>query len=155
MSATGESDLENYYNNIDSYQTTRLEPKYRKILDVIGSCIWGFDVWTEKSQNLELDFEPLWNINKMDQATVDKTRADILRQFKEDGIISDKQYAEEINSKKILDIELDVEEYDEDREEMIDGSDIPSLRDETDRVIDTIGAKPNVDSGAEQNSGQG
>lgn len=91
----------------------------------------------------------------MDQATVDKTRADILRQFKEDGIISDKQYAEEINSKKILDIELDVEEYDEDREEMIDGSDIPSLRDETDRVIDTIGAKPNVDSGAEQNSGQG
>ena len=91
----------------------------------------------------------------MDQATVDKTRADILRQFKEDGIISDKQYAEEINSKKILDIELDIDEYDEDREEMIDGSDIPSLRDETDRVIDTIGAKPNVDSGVKQETGQG
>lgn len=155
LNSTGESDLENYYNNVDSYQTTRLEPKYRKMLDLIGSCIWGFNVWKEKSKNLAFEFEPLWNINKMDQATVDKTRADILRQFKEDGIISDKQYAEEINSKKILDIELDVEEYDEDREEMIDGSDIPSLRDETDRVIDTIGAKPNVDSGAKPEAGQG
>ena len=38
---------------------------------------------------------------------------------------------------------------------MIDGSDIPSLRDETDRVIDTIGAKPNVDSGVKQETGQG
>lgn len=48
-----------------------------------------------------------------------------------------------------------MEEYDEDREELIDGSDIPSLRDETDRVIDTIGAKPNVDSGAKPEAGQG
>ena len=125
------------------------------MLDIIGSCIWGFEIWKEKSQNLEIEFERLWNINKMDLSTVDKTRAYILRQFKEDGIISDKQYAEEINSKKILDIELDIDEYDEDRVEIIDGSDIPSLRDETDRVIDTIGAKPNVDSGVKQETGQG
>ena len=52
-------------------------------------------------------------------------------------------------------INYDIDEYDEDREEMIDGSDIPSLRDETDRVIDTIGAKPNVDSGVKQETGQG
>lgn len=155
LNSTGESDLENYYNNIDSYQTTSLEPKYQKIVDMIGCSIWGYKQWKELSQNIGFEFEPLWNINKMDQANVDKTRADILHQLKEDGIISDKQYAEEVNNKKILDVELDIEEYDENREELIDGSDIPSLRDETDRVIDTLGAKSNVNSGSEQNAGQG
>ena len=78
LNATGEGDLENYYNNIASYQETCLDPKYEKLFDILGPSVLGNDVWKQVKPDFELEFESLWNLDGQEKATVDETYARIL-----------------------------------------------------------------------------
>lgn len=148
LNATGVSDLENYYNNIDSYQTTRLAPKYNKLYQVMGASLYGYKEWENKSQKIDFEYEPLWNISKLDQASVNKTEIEIITSLVEASMMTREQAIDEINQKKILDIELKEEDLPPEPEFVTDPS-IPSLRDNTAGLADKIGAMSNVNSGIE------
>ena len=102
LNATGEGDLENYYNSIASYQETRLDPKYEKLFDVLGPSVLGQQEWARIKPGFELEFESLWNLDGQEKATVDETYARILTTLKDANIIPAEYVIDEINAKKIF-----------------------------------------------------
>lgn len=67
LNATGDSDLENYYNSIESQQRQRLRPQLLKWLNIAGRSVFGpaFDITA-----VDVIFEPLWNLDEVQQAAV-------------------------------------------------------------------------------------
>lgn len=106
LNATGEGDLENYYNNIAAYQETSLDPKYEKLFDILGRSVLGQEEWKRIRPTFEVEFESLWNLRATEKAQVDQTTVQMLRDLKADGIIPAEKVVEEINSKKIFNTEL-------------------------------------------------
>lgn len=116
LNATGEGDLENYYNAIAAYQETRLDPKYERLFDILGRSVLGKEKWLQIRPKFEIEFEPLWNLKGTEKAQVDQTYVDILRNLKADGIIPAETVVQEINAKKMLLTELsesDIPDIDE------------------------------------------
>lgn len=114
LNATGEGDLENYYNAIQSYQESRLDPKYEQLFDVLGPSILGKERWDSIKKDFELEFESLWNLDGTEKAQVDETNVRILTALKEAGIVSPEFVVDEINSKKIFSTPLDKDDIQED-----------------------------------------
>lgn len=110
LNATGEGDLENYYNAIASYQETRLDPKYEKLFDILGRSVLGKQKWEQIRPKFEIEFEPLWNLKGTEKAQVDQAVVDMLRNLKADGIIPAEKVIDEINNKKIFTTELSVDD---------------------------------------------
>jgi len=102
LNATGEGDLENYYNAIASYQETHLDPKYEKLFDVLGPSALGKEEWDKVRKDFELEFESLWNLDGQEKATVDETYARILTSLKDANIVPTEYVVDEINAKKIF-----------------------------------------------------
>lgn len=107
LNATGDGDLENYYNNIAAYQETRLDPKYEKLFDILGRSVLGKEKWLQIKPNFEIEFESLWNLKGTEKVQVDQTTVNMLRDLKNDGIIPAEKVIDEINAKKIFVSELD------------------------------------------------
>lgn len=110
LNATGEGDLENYYNNIASYQETRLDPKYEKIFEILGRSVLGKEKWEKIRPEFEIEFESLWNLKGTEKAQVDQAYVAMLRDLKNDGIIPAEKVVDEINNKKIFMTELSADE---------------------------------------------
>ena len=72
LDATGEGDSRNYYDMVDSLRNNVRKPAERKVLDWIGASLWGWNEWKRRSENLTLSFEPLWNLDAVQQATRDE-----------------------------------------------------------------------------------
>ena len=106
LNATGESDLENYYNMIDSYQHQKIEPGLRKIYDVIGYHEFGAE-WKKERENLDFNFPPLWNPSELEEAQTHTLNIDNALKLYEMNMISDAKVVEEINAKKALSVELE------------------------------------------------
>ena len=105
LNATGESDLENYYNTIDSYQKRRIEPAVRRVCDIIGyNKIPG---WEKLRDKIEITFPPLWNLSELEEADLHAKHIDNALKLYEQGLISDEKLLQEINAKKALTIDLD------------------------------------------------
>ena len=113
LNATGDGDLENYYNGIAAYQETNLDPKYEKIFDILGRSVLGKDSWEAIRPNFEIEFESLWNLKGTEKAQVDQAYVNMLRDLKNDGIIPAEKVIEEINNKKIFQTELSEDEIPE------------------------------------------
>lgn len=110
LNATGEGDLENYYNNIASYQETRLDPKYEKIFDILGRSVLGKAEWERIRPNFEIEFESLWNLKGTEKAQVDQAIVTMLLSLKNDGVIPAETVIDEINAKKIFMTELSTDD---------------------------------------------
>lgn len=102
LNATGEGDLENYYNAIASYQETRLDPKYERLFDILGRSVLGKEKWLQIRPNFEIEFESLWNLKGTEKSTVDQTYVQMLRDLKTDGIIPSEKVIDEVNARKIF-----------------------------------------------------
>jgi len=64
----GESDLRVHYDNISSYQETKLRPHIKRIVDVIAESLgYGED-------EVGFEFNPLWQLSELDEA---KSRKEI------------------------------------------------------------------------------
>lgn len=74
MNATGESDLENYYNFIDKIRALQLRDNYCLLVDAIIQIGINNGELKEKP-DYELEFEPLWNEKETDRVTIDQSRA--------------------------------------------------------------------------------
>ena len=74
MNATGDSDLENYYNFVERIQKLMLKRNLRDLLDVIFRAgVASKEV--DEIPDYKLTFNPLWSLSDTEQATVDQTRA--------------------------------------------------------------------------------
>lgn len=74
MSATGDSDLENWYNYVERIQKLMLKKNLRELVEVIFRAgIASSEV--EATPDFKLVFNPLWSLSETEQATVEQTRA--------------------------------------------------------------------------------
>ena len=76
MDATGESDLENYYNMVESIQKMNLKSAVRKVIKLIliQGCLEGR---IENAPPFKVKFAPLWSLSEKEQAEVDAAKAGV------------------------------------------------------------------------------
>lgn len=72
MNATGESDLKNYYDYVDSQREAKLRPALEKLLPVLCMSAWG------SVPELQINFPPLWTPTAEEIATIAKTKAEAI-----------------------------------------------------------------------------
>jgi phage-related protein (TIGR01555 family) len=106
LNATGDSDLENYYNVIDAYQRQRIEPQLRRIYDVIGYSI-NAERWHKERNDLEFNFPPLWNESELEEAQKNSQVIDNVLKLLENNLITEEKAIQEINAKGALSVMLD------------------------------------------------
>lgn len=104
LNATGDSDLENYYNSIASKQHQRLRPNLMQILAVMGKSLFGneFDI-----TGVDVEFEPLWNLSELEESTVRTNDGNMLVGLAGAGIISTTEANEEARKRKLLIVDED------------------------------------------------
>lgn len=110
LNATGDADLQNYYNMIDSIRKTKLKSALGKLLDWTGTSIWGFEAWAEKKADLDIYFPPLWNNTETEQANIDNIYAQIVMQLLSMSVIDEATAAEIINARKMLPTKIETPE---------------------------------------------
>ena len=71
MNATGESDLRNYYDYIDTLRESKLKPILYRLLPVIAMSVWG-----EVPQGLDIAFPPLWEPTAREAAEIAKAKTE-------------------------------------------------------------------------------
>lgn len=105
LNATGESDLENYYNVIDAFQHKRLEPGIRRFYDVIGYNM--FPNWNKLREKMSIKFPPLWNLSELEEADLHTKQLDNVMKAFDAGFIGEPKVLEEINAKNVFSVNLD------------------------------------------------
>lgn len=73
MNATGESDLQNYYDYIDSLRESKLKPILYKLLPVLAMSAWGM-----VPDNLDIAFAPLWTPTAKEVAEIAKAKTETI-----------------------------------------------------------------------------
>ena len=73
MNATGESDLINYYDYVDTLRETKLRGALEKLLPVMAMSVWG-----AVPEDLEISFPPLWTPTAKEIAGIAKDKAEII-----------------------------------------------------------------------------
>lgn len=84
LSATGESDIRMYYDNINAQQ----EAKLRRPMDVLLKVLWRSEFGTSPPDDLEFTFAPLWQMSALDKATIAKTNTETVLGAHEAGLTS-------------------------------------------------------------------
>lgn len=74
MNATGQGDLENYYNLCERIQKMMLYGNLKTLTEVIFSAACAKGDLSEKPP-AKIKFKPLWSLSETEQAAVDQTRA--------------------------------------------------------------------------------
>lgn len=74
MNATGQSDLENYYNFVDRIRKKSMRRNYQTFIDLL--LLAGRNRGKLRDiPDYEFSFKPLWNMSESEQATIEQTRA--------------------------------------------------------------------------------
>lgn len=81
MNATGESDLKNYYDYVDSQREAKLRPALQKLLPVLCMSAWGF-----VPDDLEFTFPPLWTPTATETAEIALKKAQAVRDTFQAGL---------------------------------------------------------------------
>lgn len=72
--ATGESDLENYYNFVEGIQKRMLKRNIRTLLKAVVQA-GVYDGSIAEPQTIKPTFQPLWSLSEAEQATVELSKA--------------------------------------------------------------------------------
>lgn len=73
MNATGESDLKNYYDYVDSQREAKVRPVLQKLLPVLAMSAWG-----TIPDDLDFTFPPLWTPTAKEVAEIAKTKSEAI-----------------------------------------------------------------------------
>ena len=73
MNATGESDLRNYYDYVDTLREAKLRPILEKLLPVLAMSAWG-----AVPDGLDITFPPLWTPTAKEVAEIAKTKSEAI-----------------------------------------------------------------------------
>ena len=81
MNATGESDLKNYYDFVDSQREAKLRPALQKLLPVMAMSAWGY-----VPDDLDISFPPLWTPTATETAEIALKKAQAIRDTFQAGL---------------------------------------------------------------------
>lgn len=98
LNATGRSDLENYYNNIEDIQESRLRPQLDKFMQMlIRSELPNVD-----PDSVQISFEPLWNPSELEESQQEANYASALSILINSDIMSPEQGWAEAKHKGLI-----------------------------------------------------
>lgn len=83
LNATGESDMRNHYDNIRSEQQTTVRPS----LSVMDEVLIRSSLGTFKPGDIVYEWNPLWQMDDQQQATITKSKADAFKIDVDVGLI--------------------------------------------------------------------
>jgi hypothetical protein len=110
LNATGESDLENYYNSIDEWQRGDLRPRMLQIFDIIGVCRFGTEQWAKMRTQMDLEFPPLWNASEDEQADTAGKWITAYKGLYDSGLMTADQISAELNARRVFLTKVELEE---------------------------------------------
>ena len=105
LSATGESDLSNYYDNINQQQERRLRTPLQTLLSVMCLSELGCDL----PASFKFDFASLWQIDDEKKATIASTVTSTVMNAVEQGIVTEQTALKELRQSsqmKILSVPM-------------------------------------------------
>lgn len=92
MNATGESDLSNYYDNINQQQERRMRSGLGKLLQVVSLSVLGKSL----PESFTFDFASLWQMDDVQKADVASKITDAICKAEEQGLISTQSAMKEL-----------------------------------------------------------
>ena len=92
MNATGESDLSNYYDNINQQQERRMRSGLGKLLQVVSLSVLGKAL----PESFTFDFASLWQMDDVQKADVASKITDAICKAEEQGLISTQSAMKEL-----------------------------------------------------------
>lgn len=107
FNATGDFDLNSYYDEIMSIQNSIIKPLIEKVLRIF-SLELGFDLYPS------YEFELLTKTTKLEKAQIDNLEADLINKMITSGVITQEQGFDYLKSKEILDKSLIFDDSDDD-----------------------------------------
>lgn len=96
MNATGDSDLQNYYDFIDGQRESKLRPILERLLPVMCMSVWG-----EIPEDIDFTFPPLWTPTAMELAQIAGAKVQAITQAFSTGMLTLGQAQKEV--KKLAD----------------------------------------------------
>ena len=82
LNATGESDLRNYYDYVDTLRQSVLAPVLRRLLPVLALSAWG-----SVPEDLDISFPPLWTPTAREVAEIAREKAEAIVTVFQAGLI--------------------------------------------------------------------
>lgn len=73
LNATGESDLQNYYDYVDTLRESKLRPILEKLMPIIAMSVWG-----GVPEDMDIQFPPLWTPTAKEVAEIAKAKAETI-----------------------------------------------------------------------------
>jgi phage-related protein (TIGR01555 family) len=110
LNSTGESDLSNYYNMIESWQESHVKAIQKKLFDWCGCSLYGGYSWENIGSELILTYQPLWSISDEEQMMVDTGYASALTNLVSSNIITPESAVAEMEARNILKTKVKVPE---------------------------------------------
>lgn len=92
LNATGESDLSNYYDNINQQQERRLRTPLHTLLAVVSLSVLGKPL----PKTFKFDFASLWQMDDEKKASIANSVADAITKVEDSGLISRKTALKEL-----------------------------------------------------------
>ena len=83
LNATGESDLRNYYDYVDTLREAKLRPILEKLLPVLAMSAWG-----AVPDGLDITFPPLWTPTAKEVAEIAKTKSEAIVSGYQAGLLN-------------------------------------------------------------------
>ena len=102
LNATGESDLNNYYDMVQAYQRLMLMPVQRRCFNWLGATLWGWQNWLNKSKDLELVYPDLKTMSEQENAEIANTYASLLKNLFDCGVIGAEALLNEMIERKLF-----------------------------------------------------
>ena len=102
FNATGDFDLNSYYDEIMSLQNVIIKPLIERVLKML--CLeFNSDVMPS------YEFEPLGKVTKLDEANITNLQADFINKLIQSGVITQEQGFNYLKSNELLDNSLHYE----------------------------------------------
>jgi phage-related protein (TIGR01555 family) len=102
LNATGDSDLENYYNMVQSFRERRVTPRIKQILELLAIQEYGIKQGTMIADEMTIEFRNLWNDNPKEEAETAKMWLDGMMPLLDRGSISAEDFTLEAKKRNII-----------------------------------------------------
>lgn len=112
LNATGDSDLENYYNVVAAIQEHRVKPKLSLIYDILGYEMFP-NKWSNIRKDIDFKFPPLWSETDTEKNARHGNEIDNIIKMVDSGLMSESGAVDEMNLRELWSTKLDdVEQLD-------------------------------------------
>lgn len=129
LNSTGESDLRNYYDNINKLQEVHLRPAWaQKLYPILSMSVLG----TPLPDDFEFTFNPLWQLQDKEKVDLAKGIGETVANLKNSGIISQQMALKELKqSSRLTGVFSNISDEDIEKadDEIQDFADLPGFGD--------------------------